>query len=214
MPAWRIPVVWFLPLAVIAGCSAPAPSEAVVRDFTFPWSDRPAPATEFRARIVGDRLDFTFVVEDSDLIVRDDWDGESTLDVEDRVEIFFARDESLNDYWCLEIDPLGRVHDYHARHYRIFDSDWNCPGLETTGERTTTGYVVRGSLPLATLSELLNRPIERGSVVRLGLFRAEFYGTTPATHGEADDNWISWIDPDIPRPDFHTPTAFADWALP
>ena len=69
-----------------------------------------------------DRLHFTFTVEDGDIGVTKKWSGESTLDGEDRVEVFFANDSALKGYWCLKIDSRGRGHDYHAQHYRKFDS--------------------------------------------------------------------------------------------
>lgn len=199
---------WAL-LAVVAGSAIGG--EAVISDFSYPWADKPAPRTTFRARTDGERLHFTFHVDDSDVIVSDTWKGESTLDGEDRVEIFLAGDPALADYWCIEIDPRGRVHDYHARHYRQFDPSWNCPGLRTEGERSAGGYVVRGSIPLATLSDLLGRPIASGTEIRVGLFRADF---DKATRGEANDNWLSWIRPTSTHPDFHIPSAFAPWRLP
>lgn len=200
-----------LPLLALS-CARDHPSgEFVLTDFVFPWSDRPAPATGFRAHTADDRLHFRFVVEDSQVIVSDKWKGESTLDEEDRVEIFFARDGSLSEYWCIEIDPLGRVHDYRARHYRRFDSSWNCPGLAVTGKRTPAGYDVAGSIRLSALGGLLGREVKRGTVLRVGLFRAEFYG---ATRGEARDNWISWVRPDSREPDFHVPSAFREWTIP
>lgn len=186
-------------------------AELVVRDFSFPWADKQAPGTEFRAHTADHRLHFQFVAEDAEVIISDKWEGESTLDREDRVELFIAKDESLKDYWCLEIDPLGRVHDYHARHYRRFDNSWNCPGLAVTGTRTPTGYEVTGSISLSTLSELLGHEVRSGTVLRVGLFRAEFYGKTG---GGARDNWISWIRPNSQEPDFHIPSAFREWTIP
>ncbi len=198
----------------IAACSGEGPRELTVTEFGFPWSEKPSPRTVFRTRTDGDLLRFAFEVDDDDVVVSDAWDGESTVDGEDRVEIFFARDADLADYWCIEIDPLGRVHDYHARHYRVFDADWDCPGLKAEGSSTPTGYAVRGSIPLATLAELMGRPIGRGSELRVGLFRAEFRGEGPEARGEADDNWISWARPAVEKPDFHVPEAFRTIVVP
>ena len=63
--------------------------------FSFPWSQRSAPATEFRALADADRLYFAFEVGDDDAVVEKDFAAESTLDREDRVEIFLARDATL-----------------------------------------------------------------------------------------------------------------------
>jgi hypothetical protein len=198
-------------LLAMNGCTS---TQRSISCFSFPWSDKPVPKTDFRAWTENDRLHFIFIVEDADIIVSETWIGESTLDDEDRIEVFFAKDAALKDYWCLEIDTLGRVHDYHAQHYRKFDSTWNCPGLITAATRTATGYEVCASLPLTTLSALLGKPIACGSDIRIGLFRAEFYGQANATHGEANDNWLSWVRPDVKQPDFHIPSAFRVWRLP
>ncbi len=184
---------------------------AIVRDFSFPWSDKPAPATEFRSTVLGDRLYFAFTVVDNDLIVVTDWINESTLNGEDRVEVFFARDAELKEYYCIEIDPLGRVHDYAASFYRHFDSQWNCPGLQTSARRTSEGYVVEAAVPLAALTDLLGKPIAPGTSLRVGLFRAEFHGTS---RGESGDDWLSHVRPATELPDFHVPSAFRMWAVP
>jgi hypothetical protein len=95
-----------------------------------------------------------------------------------------------------------------------FDSTWDCPGLRTTGTRTAHGYRVTGSIPLKTLSSLLGPRIGSGSAIRVGLFRAEFYGTGKTARGEADDNWLSWVHPTAKTPDFHIPLAFNALHLP
>jgi hypothetical protein len=179
--------------------------------FLYPWSNRTAPATEFRALADDERLYFAFQVSDREVVVVKDFAGESSLDQEDRVEVFFARDATLSRYFCLEIDPLGRVHDYAASHYRKFDSSWNCPGLRAAGRIAQGGYTVEASIPLTTLSELMGRPVLPGSSLRIGLFRAEF---RQGALGDAADNWLSWVKPDVPKPDFHVPSAFADWRVP
>lgn len=185
-----------------------------ITDFTYPWADKFAPRTEVAIRNAEDGLHFTFTVDDPDIVVTEEWTGENTLDGEDHVEIFFAKDEKLKEYWCIEIDSKGRVHDYQASHYRNFDNTWNCPGLKTTAQRTQTGYTVTATIPLATLGDLLGQPVKEGSQLRVGLFRAEFYGTTSATHGNANDNWISWVRPATDKPEFHVPSAFRLWEVP
>lgn len=197
---------------LLSACAAHA-GEPII-DFTYPWADKPAPRTEVAIRNADDALHFTFTVDDSDIVVTEKWTGESTLDGEDRVEIFFAKDEQLQQYWSIEIDSQGRVHDYQASHYRNFDNTWNCPGLKTTAQRTQTGYTVTATIPLATLGELLGQPVKEDTQLRLGLFRVEFYGTDPATHGDANDNWISWVRPETEKPDFHVPSAFRLWIVP
>ena len=78
----------------------------------------------------------------------------------------------------------------------------------TSAERTSAGYRVKGAIPLATLSNLLGRLVGEGTVVNLGVFRAEFRGRDKSSHGGANDNWISWQLPRTKAPDFHVPSAF------
>ena len=201
-----------------AGCttapSRPGSPPIVIRDFSYPWEDRVPPRTEFEAALAGDRFEFRFDVVDRTPVVSADWRGESTLDAEDRVEIFFAADPALERYYCIEIDPLGRVHDYAASSYRKFDSGWNCQGLMIRSHPTADGYRIDGSIPVATLESLLKVPVGHGTTLRIGVFRADFYGTGPAAHGEVADNWISWVRPATMSPDFHVPSAFREVRLP
>ena len=173
-------------------------------DFTFPWQEREAPQTEFRALIDATHLYFAFRVEDSDIVIVidiDDGDDEEAVARGDRVELFFAPDASLDDYVCFEIDPTGRVLDYRAAYYREFDFEWDLPGLVVAAVLTETGYVVEGSIPRAAL------PIvpENGRILT-GMFRAEFSHRDGATPRE---EWISWVTPSSVEPDFHIPSAFA-----
>lgn len=190
-------------------CSLPQGerSRIVIHDFKYPWSKNPPPRTSFEAGIAGDHWHFMFDVEDLDIVTSSAWTGESTLDDEDRVEIFFSRDPALNRYFCIEIDALGRVHDYSAKFYRHFESEWHCPGLKTSAELTSAGYRVKGSIPLTTLSALLGEEVKSGTTVNMGVFRAEFRGADKSPHGEASDNWISWQSPATRTPDFHVPSA-------
>lgn len=184
----------------------PAWQEAcLLDDFSFPWKDTPTPRTEFRAVCDDTFLYTAFRVHDEDIVVVDDFQDKLDVVKEDRVEIFFARDAELKQYFCVEIDPRGHVLDYSASHYRQFDRGWNCPGLRTAGSSRKDGYVVEAAIPLATLAALGLPPLDGNDGILTGVFRAEF------SHGEAGEtieNWISWVDPNVPTPDFHVPGAF------
>ncbi len=200
------------PIHVDGQLTEPAWQQApVLRAFGFPWSLRAPPRTEFRALADEECLYFAFDASDGEVMVEDGFNSESVVDREDRVELFFAKDAGLERYYCLEVDPLGRVHDYAASHYRQFDSAWNCPGLRTKGLRYPGGYTIEGRIPLRSLAELLGREVAAGSTLRLGLFRAEF---RPGALGDAADNWLSWVQPAVNHPDFHVPSAFTDWRIP
>jgi len=175
------------------------------RDFSFPWEAKAAPATEFRSLFDDEFFYFSFRVHDEDVVVGKKFDAESIVDREDRVEIFFARGDKLKEYFCLEVDPLGRIHDYAASYYRKFDSSWNCPGIHAAASITMQGYAVEGSIPIKILKSLGLLFPSSGHVLKAGLFRAEF-NHGPDSAPEA--HWISWIDPGTEQPDFHVPSAF------
>ena len=171
----------------------------------FPWRDEPAPGTSFVILAHGGSLSFAFRVEDEDVVLADGPAGDESLVARgDRVELFFARDPELDDYYSLEIDPRGRVLDYRARHYREFDFDWDCPGLEVAAWQRPGGYDVEGRLAPSALEEM-GVTLGSASSILAGVFRGEF------SHGEGGaihESWISWVDPGGPKPDFHVPSAF------
>ena len=173
---------------------------AVLTSFTFPWQDRPAPATEFRALAADARLYFAFRVEDDDIVI-DPGEDEMAIARGDRVELFFTPDDSLDEYICFEMDPRGRVLDYQARYYREFDRDWDLPELEIAATLTDTGYIVEGSFPLEAL------PVSPDGAILTGVFRAEY------SHRDGEPplaEWVSWVRPDSEEPDFHIPSAFGE----
>ena len=61
-------------LWILAGCeSTTSPNQVVIADFGFPWSEKPAPKTEFRAHTDQDRLYFEFHVTDTDIVLSERW---------------------------------------------------------------------------------------------------------------------------------------------
>lgn len=186
--------------------TAPAWQQANLETgFSFPWEKRDAPRTEFRAVYDTHALYFAFRVDDDDIVLAENFRNKEDVAFEDRVEMFFAMDDELADYYCLEIDPLGRVLDYRASHYRQFDFGWTLPGLEAVGMRTREGYAVQGVIPWKSLRSLGFPPPDCGRVIRFGIYRAEF------RHAEGEqfkEGWMSWVDPQTPEPDFHVPQSF------
>ena len=181
-------------------------------DFTFPWLDRAAPRTEFLALHDDSWFIFRFDVRDEDLVLADGRDDREKVIGSDRAEIFFAANEALDPYYCLEVDPRGLVYDYRARHYRQFESGWSWPGLEVESVRDARGYTVTGRLPLARLADLdLLDPGTR--TLRAGLYRAEFSHAPAPDSTHINENWISWIDPRTAKPDFHVPSSFGTLQL-
>jgi hypothetical protein len=198
-----------------------APEE---KHFVFPWKNSPAPATRFRALCDGTNFWFTFRVEDHDIVVLENLRDEEDEVFEDRVEIYFSRDDHLNDYYCFEVDSRGRAFDYHGSYYRHLDTKWKFEGLETKACPLPNGYEVEGRIPLKNLASVLQIPaIQPGAKILCGLYRAEFshdrsgrpvdQKKTLHNLGRKIDGpppieeWISWVDPKVNDPDFHIPAS-------
>jgi uncharacterized membrane-anchored protein len=195
----------------------------VERHFLFPWKKTDAPLTEFQAFCDDRYLYFAFRVEDSDIVVLDKLRDKEDECFEDRVELLFSRDSQMQEYYALEIDSRGRVFDYRGSYYRQLDTKWNCKGVEATAVPIAKGYAVEGRIPLSTLAEMGCPKLRPNDRILCGIFRAEFShdrSGKPVEHKETIHNrgrkldgpppieeWISWIDPKTPEPDFHIPSA-------
>lgn len=179
-------------------------------NFTFPWQDMKAPATAFFSKMDAERLYFAFKVEDEDIVIVDS-NSELAVAKGDRVEIFFAQNKDLQEYYCLEMGPNGKVLDYKASFYRKFDNSWNCPGLRVEAKINPNGYTVEGSLPVAVLESLgIYNPESTDRFFLIGLYRGEFSHTTS---DKPKEEWISWVRPDTKEADFHVPSSFGCFCL-
>jgi hypothetical protein len=176
-------------------------------DFSFPWTKRTPPATEFRALWDKQRLYFLFDVTDEDVVLGDGVDAKEKVIGSDRVEILFSTGPKLNPYYGIEIDPRGEVLDYQATYHRQINWDWSCDGLVVATSRHDFGYTVEGFIPRSTFEQLscLHQD-EAGYYLRAGLYRAEF--SHDAAAGPVIEDWMSWVDPQVASPDFHVPTSF------
>ena len=196
---------------------------AVERHFVFPWKKATAPPTEFRALCDDDDLYFTFRVVDAEVVVLDKLRDERDSVFEDRIEMYFSRDQRMQDYYCIEVDSRGRVFDYRGSYYRQLDPTWTWQGLVTKGSPLRRGYVVEGRIPLASFQALGFPRLCPGAKIRGGLYRAEFRpdrSGRPVEQRESIHNlgrqldgpppieaWISWVDPETEEPDFHVPSS-------
>lgn len=173
-------------------------------DFTFPWEERTAPFTEFRALWDETHLNFRFDCIDDDLVLPDGPTAKDRVLGSDRVEIFLAPDLSLKPYYCLEMSPRGDVLAYEANFYREMNWDWQCAGLQLNAHIEGNRYTVTGSLPLDTLRAL--KVLKPGSSEFFaGIYRAEFHHRPD---GSIHSGWMPWVNPHTERPDFHVPASF------
>lgn len=86
--------------------------------FHYPWEMVEAPLTKFKAFHDNTNFYFSFEVFDKEVLADKEWKGESTVDMEDRVELFFAQTTvdkpvqyKLIPYYATEVDAYGRAHD-------------------------------------------------------------------------------------------------------
>ncbi len=195
----------------------------VEKGFIFPWKKAPAPATEFRALCDESNFYFTFRVQDDDIVTLEKLRGKEDEVFEDRVEMYFGRDEQMKEYYCLEVDSRGRAFDYRGAYPRRLDSSWTCDGLETKAAALPDGYEVEGLIPIRTFVALGFPGLRPGVKIRCGLYRAEFshdrsgravkQEASPHNLGRSIEgpppieDWLSWVDPKTPEPDFHVPSS-------
>ncbi len=187
------------------------PQNGWEKDFAFPWRQRKTPRTEMCCVTDGKRLLFAFRCDDSDLVLRGAVPKDEMKAAQgDRVELFFAKDPKLKEYYGFEMNPAGTVLSYQASFYRNYDRAWDCPTLTLATATHRGGYVVEGSLPLTTLKDLCGTDLLQGQPLRVGAFRAEY----SHIDGEApEEAWISWVRPQSETPDFHIPSAFGAFRL-
>ena len=202
----------------------PVWSKAVVeKAFFFPWKKAPAPATEFRALCDETYLYFTFRVHDDDIVALERLRDKQEEVFEDRVELYFGRDEQMKDYYCLEVDSKGRAFDYRGSYPRHLDPSWKFEGLETKAAALAQGYEVEGRIPLKTFVALGFPALRPGVKIRCGLYRAEFSHDRSGRKVEPQasihtmglrmkgpppiEEWLSWVDPKTKEPDFHVPSS-------
>jgi hypothetical protein len=175
--------------------------------FGQPWEKDSGQKTCVKALHNGHELFFLWHARDTTLTVNPGATEESALEKEDRVEIYFSANLALDDYYCLEIDPLGRVLDYQAKFYRKFDNSWKLEGLRVESQVGSAGYLIGLAIPLDTLSALMETDLNKPFYV--GLYRADLNMESGVIH----EKWISWIDPHSSSPDFHVPETFGTFQL-
>ena len=177
--------------------------------FSFPWNQAPAPATIFQGFYTDEYVFFYFKVSDPDLVISPGL-TEHAVAEGDRVELFFSTGLEMEKYFCLEIDPSGRVLDYQASFYRKFDNNWDLEGLRSAGRVTREGYAVELAVPTGWFRKTGISSMEQNSSIIAGIYRGEF------SHGSAEvisQKWISWQDPETGTPDFHIPSSLGLFIL-
>ncbi len=175
----------------------------IVSDFSYPWQRQKAPTTQFSAYYDQSHIHFRFLAEGPRPLVFVDNNNKMEVIHSERVEIFFRSDERMQPYYCLEMDPHGRVLDYKANFYRKFDRNWQWPEpLSIETDIQDNYYTVQGKISLSMLKKL---DILKNNQIQIGLFRGHCVGLKEK---KASIKWISWVDSKTQEPDFHVPSSF------
>jgi hypothetical protein len=172
-------------------------------DFSYPWDNEKSPETVFNAYYDDEFLFFRFKSFCVKPLIYIENNNKLEVIHSERVEIFFRINEKMSPYYCLEIDPIGRVLDYKAEFYRNFDRTWQWPSsLSINTFISEDNYEVTGKISLATLKNL---NLINNNQIQIGLYR----GHCIKLDGDKSIiKWISWIDSKSENPDFHIPSSF------
>jgi hypothetical protein len=177
----------------------------ILTDFHYPWENgAPPPPTRFKALHNAEWIYFFFEVEDPAVFLSVKDNDKYEVAGSSRAEIFFKIDDDLRPYYCLELDPLGRVLDYEGTYHRDFNLNWSWPKdqLLVKTHRASDGYSVEFAISKSSLKKL---SLLKDNVLQAGLFRADSFQDADGTR---DFKWISWVKPDSKTPDFHIPSSF------
>ncbi len=173
-------------------------------DFSSPWDTQPVKKIEFKALHNAEKIFFQFKVYDHQVHINSSENRKKSIDNSDRVELFFRGDSSLNPYYCLEIDPLGRIMDFKAKPNKEFDFNWNWPtkDIEVKSRIASLFFIVEISITIQSLKEL---DLIKNGKIETGIYRAKY---NQQNNGSFEPTWIPWVDPNTETPNFHTPTSF------
>lgn len=180
-------------------------SANTLTEFLHPWEPNGLPSTEFKALWSDTHFYFLYHVEDSEIVTPQRDLGEMDAVESDRVEIFFKSSDDKKPYYSLEMDALGRCLDSEGEFGKRIDLDWNWPKSDfiLKASQNETGYIVEGSISLASLRQL--GIYEDDGILNAGLYRGEYY------HNKDDEiaiKWISWVVGSTDKPNFHVPNSF------
>ena len=176
--------------------------------FSSPWSEEALPTTLFSAYHDGNSLYFRFMAFGPKPLVYIHDNNKLEVTKSERVELFFRSNEKMQPYYCLEMDPKGRILDYKANFYRQFDRNWQWPeslNIQTKIEKQH--YNLQGKISLSVLDKL---GILKNNKIEVGVYRGH---CIELKDSKAIIKWISWVDPKTKKPDFHVPSSFGVFIL-
>ena len=176
----------------------------VLLDFCSPWDGDEIKKIEFKALWSMDMFFFCFKVNDSEIHIDTTDNTINSINNSDRVELFFRTNDSLDPYYCLEIDPTPRIMDFKAHPNKRFDFAWNWPSkdLKVKSSINEKGFTVEGQISIFSLTKL---GLINDGKIEAGLYRAKYNKQNDGTY---EPTWITWVNPNTESPNFHTPSSF------
>lgn len=176
----------------------------LLSDFVSAWDSNANCKIEFKSLWDSKKLFFCFKVYDNKVQIVNEDNSEESIGNSDRVELFFKVNDTLNPYYCIEIDPTSRILDFRATANRKFEFDWSWPKNELVVKSNITNnfFTVEGSITINSLKEL---QLIKNNTIETGIFRAKY---TPLENSEFESTWISWVNPNTQYPNFHTSSSF------
>lgn len=178
-------------------------------DFCSAWNEDPILKIEFRALWNLENFFFNFRVFDTDVYLDQKDDSIDSIGNSDRVELFFRTNESLNPYFCLEMDASGRLMDFKAHPNKDFNFDWKWPkkDLDIKTSKDEISFTVEGRISIQSLREL---NLIQDGIIEAGVYRAKF---SKNEKQEYEPTWISWVNPNTETPNFHIASSFGKFRL-
>ena len=169
-----------------------------ILSFVNPWG-AVCNATELCIEQDKDFLYFFFDAKSEEIVLVSDFSNKRDIELEDRVELYFSKAPDMHDYYCFEIDAMGRILSYRAHYYRQFDYSWEPPfDLKVVAQISPDGYSVKGRIPMDFLKDFVHE-----NYIYFGAYRADF-----SKKGDTlIENWQTWKDPKTAYPDFHVPAS-------
>ena len=182
-------------------------SAETLNTFHQPWGEEDCPQIQFKALHDSQFLYLRYKIQDTNVLLFYGSNEKMDVTKSDRVEIFMAKDPALQTYYCLEIDPSGRILDYSASYHRNFNYHWTWPEgtifVETDIE--VTGYKVDVKISKESLQQL---GLLNNHIIHAGIYLGHCASLPKTENMEVQFNWLTWIDPKLDNPDFHVPASF------
>jgi hypothetical protein len=180
-------------------------SANLLNNFSSPWDNKPIKKIEFKALHNCEEVFFQFKVFDKNVHIHPSKNKNDSINNSDRVELFFRNNDSLNPYYCLEIDPTARIMDFKAQPNKKFDFDWNWSDnhIKVVSHISENNFTVDITISIESLKNL---SLLKENRLETGIYRAK-YDKVEDTN-KYQPTWITWVNPNTDEPNFHIKSSF------